>query len=319
MEKNELVSPKKKKSARIQVDAAVLDQDDKPQQTGNTFNIWFHNWGSKDSYQTKSPYKVNVKRDSGYTKADKIPNSFICLFFARGCCHKGKKCEYLHRLPDITKDCFAGTKDCFGRDKFSDYRDDMGGVGNLLKENRTLYVGKLLMSETQNMEALLSETFGEFGRIERIRLILNKNCAFVNYENEWNAQFAKEAMAHQSLVKDEVLNLRWANDDPNPQAKVRNIKAKQKEAIEAIKKILKTDTDTVDEIKKKAASNNKKRKIPSVVDSKDIPQIQQGKEQSLTNYVLQPVLDIKKKQKVKQVKSTDLVAGYASESDDDID
>lgn len=38
--------------------------------------------------------------------------------------------------------------------------------------------------------------------------------------SEVHAQFAKEAMACQSLDGDEILNVRWATEDPNPVAKV---------------------------------------------------------------------------------------------------
>jgi hypothetical protein len=36
-----------------------------------------------------------------------------------------------------------------------------------------------------------------------------------------SAEFAKEAMQDQSLDGDEILNIRWANDDPNPVAQTR--------------------------------------------------------------------------------------------------
>ena len=44
--------------------------------------------------------------------------------------------------------------------------------------------------------------------------------AFVTYVSELSAQFAKEAMACQSLDNDEILNVRWATEDPNPTSKV---------------------------------------------------------------------------------------------------
>lgn len=40
----------------------------------------------------------------------------------------------------------------------------------------------------------------------------------MTYVQELNAQFAKEAMMHQSLDNDEILNVRWATEDPNPAA-----------------------------------------------------------------------------------------------------
>jgi hypothetical protein len=42
----------------------------------------------------------------------------------------------------------------------------------------------------------------------------------VTYTLELSAQFAKEAMACQSLDSDEILNVRWATEDPNPTSKV---------------------------------------------------------------------------------------------------
>jgi len=41
----------------------------------------------------------------------------------------------------------------------------------------------------------------------------------VTYVHEVNAQFAREAMACQSLDNDEILNVRWATEDPNPTTK----------------------------------------------------------------------------------------------------
>lgn len=41
-----------------------------------------------------------------------------------------------------------------------------------------------------------------------------RGIAFVTYKSEANAQFAKEAMMHQSLDNQEVLNIRWSAEDP---------------------------------------------------------------------------------------------------------
>lgn len=236
-----MLEKRKKKPARVQVDTDVLNETDKPEQTGNVFNIWYYNWGAKDGTQTKSKFRVDIKKDSGYTRANKIPDSYICLFFARGCCHKGKNCEYLHRLPSSKKDNFPATKDCFGRDKFSDYRDDMGGVGNFLVTNKTLYLGQLLVDEVARgltIEELITSNFQEFGQVERLRVIHSRSCGFLTFKDEWSAQFAKEAMAHQSIVKNELLNIRWANEDPDPKAKERGQRQEELEAMAAIQTIL---------------------------------------------------------------------------------
>lgn len=54
--------------------------------------------------------------------------------------------------------------------------------------------------------------------------------------SEQNAQFAKESMACQSLDNDEILNVRWATEDPNPESKVaekRRLEDMGREAIQA--------------------------------------------------------------------------------------
>jgi hypothetical protein len=135
-------------------------------------------------------------------------------------------------MPDSSKDCFA-------RDKFSDYRDDMGGVGSFNRQNRTLYVGRI--KETgpgPETEEVVTRHFKEWGEIERstsselliktghmnfsllVRVLQYRSVAFVTYVSEFSAQFAKEAMACQSLDNDEILNVRWATEDPNPVQKV---------------------------------------------------------------------------------------------------
>ncbi len=58
----------------------------------------------------------------------------------------------------------------------------------------------------------------------------------MTYVSELNAQFAKEAMACQSLDNDEILNVRWATEDPNPVSKVaekRRLEELGQEAIQA--------------------------------------------------------------------------------------
>ena len=58
----------------------------------------------------------------------------------------------------------------------------------------------------------------------------------MTYVNEYNAQFAKESMACQSLDNDEILNVRWATEDPNPTSKVsekRRLEEIGREAIQA--------------------------------------------------------------------------------------
>lgn len=157
---------KKKRPARVQMDPSEFGSEPPPQ-TGTTYNIWFNKWagGDREAYQqTKAKGRCNVARDSGYTLADKVTGSYFCLRFARGICPLGQDCTNLHRIPG-TFDLFNPNVDCFGREKFSDYRDDMGGVGSFMRQNRTIYVGRIHVSD--DIEEIVSRHFAEWGQIER--------------------------------------------------------------------------------------------------------------------------------------------------------
>jgi len=133
----------------------------------------------------------------------------------------GYECNYLHQLPHPAKKGPETAKDCFGRDKFADYRDDMGGVGSFQRENRTLYIGRI--KETgpgPETEEIVRRHFAEWGEIDRMRVLQYRSVAFVTYVHEANGQFAREAMSCQSMDNDEILNVRWATEDPNPTTKV---------------------------------------------------------------------------------------------------
>ncbi|KAK7421389.1 Pre-mRNA-splicing factor [Neonectria punicea] len=253
---------KKKRPARAQVDPDFITSEPPPQ-TGVTYNLWYNKWSGgdrEDKYlsQTKAKGRCNIARDSGYTRADQVTGSYFCIAFARGICSKGQDCQYLHRLPG-TFDLFNPNVDCFGRDKFSDYRDDMGGVGSFMRQNRTVYVGRIHV--TDDIEEVVARHFAEWGQVERTRVLNTRGVGFITYTNEANAQFAKEAMAHQSLDHDEVLNVRWATADPNPMAQAREVRRIEEQAAEAIRRAL--PADFVAEIEGKDPESRKRRKIES--------------------------------------------------------
>ena len=237
--KTKRIIRKKRRPARPQVDPGTI-KSEPPPQTGTIFNIWYNKWSGgdrEDKYlsKTAAPGRCDVARDSGYTRGDKIPGSYFCLFFAKGLCPKGHECEYLHRLPGL-HDLFNPNVDCFGRDKHSDYRDDMGGVGSFMRQNRTLYVGRIHV--TDDIEEVVARHFAEWGQVDRIRVLTARGVAFVTYTNEANSQFAKEAMAHQALDHSEVLNVRWATVDPNPMAQKREARKIEEQAAEAVRRAL---------------------------------------------------------------------------------
>lgn len=149
--------------------------------------------------------------------------------------------------------------DCFGRDKHSDYRDDMGGVGSFMRQNRTIYVGRIHVSD--DIEEIVARHFAEWGQIERTRVLNTRGVAFITYSNEANAQFAKEAMAHQSLDHNEILNVRWATQDPNPMAQAREARSIEEQAAEAVRRAL--PDEFVAEIEGRDPEARKRRKMES--------------------------------------------------------
>ncbi|MCJ1247865.1 Pre-mRNA-splicing factor [Trapelia coarctata] len=237
--KTKKIIRRKRRPARPQVDPSTI-KSEPPPQTGTIFNIWYNKWSGgdrEDKYlsKTHAAGRCNIATDSGYTRGDKVSGSYFCLFFAKGLCPRGHECEYLHRLPGLF-DTFNPNVDCFGRDKHSDYRDDMGGVGSFMRQNRTLYIGRIHV--TDDIEEVVARHFAEWGQVDRIRVLTSRGVAFVTYTNEANSQFAKEAMAHQSLDHNEILNVRWATVDPNPMAQKREARKIEEQAAEAVRRAL---------------------------------------------------------------------------------
>jgi len=74
--------------------------------------------------------------------------------------------------------------------------------------------------------------------------------AFVTYKYEANAQFAKEAMMHQTLDHDEVLNVRWAAEDPRSDGEARDaaeLRELAEKRIAEVERTKRTSDDAEDE------------------------------------------------------------------------
>lgn len=85
------------------------------------YNIWYHKrMGDRPEKRTEpSSTRCDPEKDSGLTKADSLPGKhFICIYFARGKCVQGHKCQYFHRIPTIEDEkSLAITQDIFGRER----------------------------------------------------------------------------------------------------------------------------------------------------------------------------------------------------------
>lgn len=68
-----------------------------------------------------------------------------------------------------------------------------------------------------------------------MQLLQYRSVAFVTYVHECHAQFAKESMACQSMDNDEIMNVRWATEDPNPETKVSEKRRLEEIGAEAVR------------------------------------------------------------------------------------
>ncbi|XP_074616281.1 pre-mRNA-splicing factor cwc2-like isoform X1 [Acropora palmata] len=204
------------------------------------YNIWYDRWVGEhwrsDKDHGPSETRCYLETDAGFTKANIYEPSgnkhYYCIYFARGCCHLGAECGYLHVIPtDKDEKRIDLAHDVFGRERHRLHKEDMGGVGTFDKECRTLYVGGLALRT--KLEKLLWSEFGEWGEIEDLRVIPRRSIAFVRYKNRVNAEFAKIAMSDQKLNNRELLNVRWAFDDPNPRARKEELLRCKQKVLEA--------------------------------------------------------------------------------------
>lgn len=190
------------------------------------YNFWYSKYiCAKDEKEKEAALtKCSPELDVGYTAADLFNEkggAFFCLFFARGCCSNGVNCKFYHHVPS-SEDCLSidQTKDIFGRARFSTFREDMKGVGSFAKESKAIYVSDYKLPSNENgvtqMYEILLRHFSQWGELEDINILPHKGYAFVKYTHRCMAEYAKEAMSNQALDANEILTIRWANEDPNP-------------------------------------------------------------------------------------------------------
>eukprot|EP00037_Helgoeca_nana_P011219 m.100575 g.100575 ORF g.100575 m.100575 type:complete len:353 (-) comp20684_c0_seq1:27-1085(-) len=187
---------------------------------GTSYNIWYGKEEGRPQPREKSATRCVIDSDAGRTQGTADPQAWICFKFAQGKCAIGDQCRNIHCLPAgvFAKELPTG-KDCFGRDRFATDREDRGGVGAFEKDpesQRTLYVGGL--PARRGLEKALRMQFGEWGKLDRVHIKRDGGAGFVQYAHRASAEFAKIAMAEQSLFGDDMLNVRWADSDPNPRA-----------------------------------------------------------------------------------------------------
>ncbi|KAK9822689.1 hypothetical protein WJX81_001179 [Elliptochloris bilobata] len=196
------------------------------------YNIWHHKPNRRKAEPKRAAtHRCHPARDSGRTRGSDSGASFRCIDFARGICAAGYSCNYLHRVPTAQDEARAATDlsvDTFGRGKVTEARDNRLGAGSFERDCRTLYVnysGAISHMQTGlQAKQLLEPEFAEWGPLERTHIVHDKRLAFVTYTQRSSAEFAKEAMAQQRVPGGDMegfLDVRWANEDPNPRAQAR--------------------------------------------------------------------------------------------------
>lgn len=229
-------APVKRKWARIQA-AELKNANFQKSEGQQEYNIWYNKFlGDYDEKRAPAETRCDPIRDPGCTRADFTnPNAYICLYFAKGCCVHGKNCSFLHRIPtDADQARLDMLHDVFGRDRHKSDRADMGGVGSFSRDNRTLFLKSFAIENEGKCQAVLEKHFGAWGVLEEVNVKQKHGIAFIRYKNRANAEFAKIAMEDQALDAGEQLNVRWANDDPNPRIKEAQKKHNQAEVLNLV-------------------------------------------------------------------------------------
>ncbi|CAG9327003.1 unnamed protein product [Blepharisma stoltei] len=213
-----------KRPARKQIEKSY-NKDYAYKQGDDEYNIWYDKYFNDRGVKERAPASTRCDpiKDIGYCKADiyEPETAYLCLHFIRGCCSEGANCRFFHHMPSL-EECkkIQPIKDIFGRTRHANHRDDMQGIGCFQKESRTLYVSDIKLppgdDPIQQVNEMLWRHFSIWGRVEDVTFIPQKCIAFIKYYHRCYAEIAKEAMTNQALDYDEMLSIKWANDDQNP-------------------------------------------------------------------------------------------------------
>ena len=208
--------------APIQQDVSFF-QDNAYREGDQEYNIWYDKYIEDEIIPQRegANSKCDPALHSGYTRADVFDRNQrnFCIHFARGNCFLGVNCGFYHHIPSLTE-CLKvdNSKDIFGRSRFATHRKDNRGIGNFLKETRTLRLSDFSapVNATNPVQAsyeMLWRHFSQWGTVEDLFLIPSVNVAYIRFAHRCMAEFAKVAMTDQTLDADEILTVKWTDDD----------------------------------------------------------------------------------------------------------
>ncbi|EDQ86907.1 uncharacterized protein MONBRDRAFT_33553 [Monosiga brevicollis MX1] len=248
-ERKKLQEAWRKRPARVQVEDTGRQYMSAEHTTGGNYNIWYNRDFSEGRHRQvdrgPAETRCDSAKDAGRTRGSNNSQAYLCYRFARGCCHLGEKCSFLHDIPseEFEKD-IPVSRDCFGRDRHETNRDDRGGVGSFSatpQVQRTLYIGRV--GRAGNTPENIRKHFGEWGELDDVRCFPDRGFAFVRYHLRTAAEFAKVAMAQQAVSGRDVINIRWASEDPNASAYNKQMEEARQQLINAIENKLAHEQD----------------------------------------------------------------------------
>ncbi|KAJ5921243.1 Pre-mRNA-splicing factor cwc2 [Penicillium verhagenii] len=281
VKKTKKIIRKKRRPARVQVDPSEI-KSEQPPQTGDLFNIWYSKWSGGDredrfGLNTPAPTRCDPVKDSGYTKADRVNGSYFCtvnIFIDYRNFMTSSILTWIVSAAisiQITEMIWA-VLDLF-TDKIAPFTSD-GSMSQYVylaficwkTQEANMYI---LIKDA--IEEAVARHFAPWGAVQRMRVLSGRGVAFVTYMNEANAQFAKEAMSHQALDHNEILNVRWATVDPNPAAQKREQRQLEEQAAEAVRRAL--PAAYVAELEGRDPEAKKRRKIEGTfgLEGYDVP------------------------------------------------
>eukprot|EP00242_Pyramimonas_sp_CCMP2087_P012749 CAMPEP_0198199796 /NCGR_PEP_ID=MMETSP1445-20131203/2956_1 /TAXON_ID=36898 /ORGANISM="Pyramimonas sp., Strain CCMP2087" /LENGTH=332 /DNA_ID=CAMNT_0043869695 /DNA_START=336 /DNA_END=1334 /DNA_ORIENTATION=+ len=158
----------------------------------------------------KSDMLLKLQRTAPYYKRNR---AHICSFFAKGECTRGAECPYRHEMPETgplaeqnLKDRFYGVNDPVAEKMLS--RANNMPVLSPPEDSSimTLYVGGM---DSRIQDDDLKDAFYSFGEIASLKIIRDRNCAFVTYTSRSSAERAADALVNKLVIKGVRCKLMW--------------------------------------------------------------------------------------------------------------
>ena len=167
-------------------------------------------YGSEDKHGSLA--KQLARRDPKYDR-NRVR---VCISFVKGECKRGAYCPYRHEKPENTelsqqsfKGRYYGTRDPLAESilRSHEFRKQQQLPECTDPSVTSLFVGKIPPSVTEND---LRSKFSPYGTISSVRHIKEKGFAFIEFENNEQAQNALKSLFMGLEMQGKMLSINWA-------------------------------------------------------------------------------------------------------------